>query len=81
MSSHTNLTSEEMPSALRCIATWRADPETRLSCPRCGKDGLTVIDRSARPHAEWYVLSCTSCGLDAAINIPLGAAVPGGSDG
>ena len=81
MSSHANLTAKELTTALRCIAAWRADPDNPLACPRCGKDGVTMIDRSARPHAEWYVLNCTSCGLDATINIPLGGAVPGSSDG
>ena len=45
-------------------------------CPACGKVGLEIIDRSARPYAEWYVLTCWSCGLSETLNIPLGPAVP-----
>jgi len=34
-----------------------------------------IIDRSARPYAEWYALSCRSCGLDETLHIPLGPPV------
>jgi hypothetical protein len=37
--------------------------------------GLGIIDRSARPHAEWYHLSCRSCGLDETLHMALGAPV------
>ena len=47
-----------------------------VACPACGKAGLAIIDRSARPYAEWYVLPCASCGLSETLNIPLGPAVP-----
>jgi predicted RNA-binding Zn-ribbon protein involved in translation (DUF1610 family) len=70
------LTSEEMRLALARITSWRVDPEAPVSCPRCGRDGLTIIDRSARPYSEWYALSCAACGLEATIQIPMSAPPP-----
>ena len=75
------LTSPEAPSAARrAITQWQAgggsEPSRDIACPLCGAAGLSVIDRSARPHSEWYALNCTACGLDEAIAIPLGAAIP-----
>jgi hypothetical protein len=58
------------------IARWRSDPQRPVACPACGKDGLAIIDRSARPYAEWYALSCTACGLDETLHVALGPAVP-----
>jgi hypothetical protein len=75
-----DLTLEETRLALPRIGKWRMSPEDRVACPRCGRDGLLIIDRSTRPYAEWYALSCASCGLDATINIPLGPPVVGGMD-
>ena len=75
-----SITAGEMSSALARIAEWRADPETAVACPRCGRAGLAVTDRSARPYAEWYHLACAGCGLDETINIPLGPPVMGGLD-
>jgi len=70
------LSAEEMRLALARIAGWRVDPEAPVACPRCGRDGLAIIDRSARPYAEWYALSCAACGLDATINVPMAAPPP-----
>jgi hypothetical protein len=47
-----------------------------VACPACDKPGLAIVDRSARPHAEWYALTCSACGLSETLNIPLGPAVP-----
>ena len=69
------LTAEQQREAGRIIATWRTTPETPVACPACGNAGLRIIDRSARPHAEWYALSCGACGLSETLHIPLGAVV------
>jgi hypothetical protein len=71
------LTAEQQRESMRRVAAWRADPAKPVACPVCGAQGLTIIDRSARPHAEWYALSCRSCGFSETLHIPLGAAVPG----
>lgn len=65
------LSAGELRTALQSIAHWRAEPETPVACPRCLAHGLALADRSARPYAEWYQLSCTACGLDETIHIPL----------
>lgn len=54
-----------------CVAAWRADPDQPVFCPRCGLEGLCVIDRSVRPYSEWYVVSCAACELEATLQIPL----------
>jgi len=59
----------------RTVAAWRTGPGRSVACPECGRAGLTIIDRSARPHAEWYALSCSGCGLDETLHIPLGPPV------
>ena len=61
---------------LKRIAVWRADPKLAIACPVCGRDGLSIADRSARPYAEWYQLSCTACGLDETLYVALGPSVP-----
>ncbi len=71
------LTPEETRVALECIAQWRSDPEARAACPRCGAEGLEIIDRSARPYAEWYALACGACGLEASLHIPMSPPSPG----
>ncbi len=71
---------ERLPRALAVINAWRAAPEAPVSCPVCGTLGLTIIDQSARPYAEWYQLNCGSCGLAHTLNIPLGPPVAGGLD-
>ena len=67
---------ESLEERAKKNAAWRADPAKPVACPACGKFGLEIIDRSARPYAEWYVLTCSSCGLSETLNIPLGPAVP-----
>lgn len=65
--------------AMAAITAGRQSPHEGTNCPVCGTPGLAIEDRSTRPHAEWYALSCTSCGLDDTIHIPLGP--PPGSFG
>jgi transcription elongation factor Elf1 len=74
-----SLPPEKVHRALAAIATWQADPAKPVICPACGRDGLSVSERSARPYAEWYALSCAACGLDYALHIPLSPPT-GGSD-
>lgn len=62
--------------AYAVLRQWRLAPDRSYACPACGADGVSVEDRSARPHMEWYQFNCSACGLDHAINIPLGAASP-----
>jgi hypothetical protein len=69
------LTAEQQCQAARRVAAWRADPRQPVACPACGKLGLGIIDRSARPYAEWYALACAACGLDETLHIPLGPPV------
>jgi len=57
--------------AMSELRAWHIHPEESRSCPCCGAPGITIVDRSARPHAEWYAFNCTSCGLDDALSIPL----------
>jgi hypothetical protein len=70
------LTAEQQHEAMRRLAAWRADPQRPVACPACQTLGLEVVDRSARPHAEWYVLSCPACGLGETLHIPMGAVIP-----
>lgn len=70
------LTAEQQREAAQRIAAWRSDPQRTVACPACGKAGLEIIDRSARPHAEWYALACDACGLNETLHIALGAMVP-----
>jgi predicted RNA-binding Zn-ribbon protein involved in translation (DUF1610 family) len=74
------LTAVELRTALDTIARWRADPEAPAPCPRCSGQKLALADRSARPYAEWYQLSCPDCGLEETIHIPLAPPVMGGPD-
>ncbi|MCL4764705.1 MAG: hypothetical protein KJZ80_00550 [Hyphomicrobiaceae bacterium] len=62
---------ERLPEALAAIASWRRAPAAAVACPVCGAPGLAIVDRSARPHAEWYALSCATCGLSDTIHIPM----------
>jgi hypothetical protein len=66
-----DLTADEIAKALPRIMAWRVDPDAPVSCPRCEAAGVTLIDRSARPYAEWYAMSCPACSLDVTIHIPL----------
>jgi len=67
------LTPEATQEAYRRITAWRVDPMQSVKCPTCEADGLVIIDRSARPYAEWYALSCAACGLDETLNVPMSA--------
>ncbi len=69
------MTMDQQRQAARTIAAWRADPGAAVACMACSKPGLVIVDRSARPHAEWYALSCPACGLSETFHIPLGAQV------
>lgn len=62
---------EKLGAALAVISAWRTDAEQVVNCPACGAAGLQIVDRSARPYAEWYALVCLACGLDHAVHIPL----------
>ncbi len=55
------------------ISAWRRNPDEPIACPVCGVEGLRIIDRSTRPHAEWYALSCSACGLEETIQLPMGS--------
>jgi len=68
-------------TALRRIAAWRMAPNAPVACPVCDQPGLVIVDRSARPHAEWYALSCKACGLDDALHVALGAGPAGWGEG
>ncbi len=45
--------------------------ENPVPCPVCGGAGLTIVDRSARPYAEWYYLTCARCGLEETLHVPM----------
>lgn len=66
-----DLPADKVATALAAITVWRLDPDQPVTCPACGALGMTIIDQSARPYAEWYALSCMACGLDHTLNIPL----------
>ena len=68
---HLRLTGDSLKAALAMIPTWHRTPEASFACPRCASKGLQIADRSVRPHAEWYALSCSTCGLDDNIHIPM----------
>lgn len=69
------LTPEQQKEAMRRIAAARSEPGSPIACPACGADGLQIIDRSARPHAQWYALTCPACGLAETLHIPMGSSV------
>ena len=73
-----SLPADKVRLALSRIAAWRADPGAAVACPVCAAMGLQILDQSARPHAEWYALSCPTCGLTATINLPMSPHIPGG---
>lgn len=74
------LSPDELKLALEVIAIRHSNAEAALTCPRCSATGLSLVDRSSRPYAEWYQLSCQACSLDETIHIPLGPPVMGGYD-
>lgn len=59
------------------LIQWRRAPSASLACPACEAADLKITDRSARPHAEWYVFGCKACGLDRALHIPMASQPPG----
>ncbi|WP_295557565.1 hypothetical protein [uncultured Hyphomicrobium sp.] len=74
------LSADELRLGLEAVRRRHSDADAALDCPRCRAAGLSLVDQSARPHAEWYHLSCAACGLDETIHIPLGPPVIGGAD-
>lgn len=62
--------------AMAELRAWHIHPDEARDCPYCGKAGVKIVDRSARPHAEWYAFSCDACGLDDALSIPLSSHRP-----
>jgi hypothetical protein len=65
------LHAEEFIRAMQRIADWRANPGRPVACPVCNEVCLIIEDQSARPHAEWYHLTCPACELDTNVHIPL----------
>ena len=65
---------DRIHEALATIRAAHQDPDSPVVCPVCREPGLVIEDQSARPHAEWYALSCKACGLDDTIHIPMGSA-------
>ncbi len=53
------------------LRVWQHHKDKPVSCPVCAKGTLTIIDRSARPHREWYVIGCSSCGFDKTVGVSL----------
>ena len=70
------LTQDIVRAALRRVRVWESDRAAPVACPLCEAPGLTIIDRSARPYSEWYVLTCPACGLDDTIHVPSAARNP-----
>lgn len=68
---------DKIRNALAAVTAWRRNPESAVACPVCGETGLAIEDHSTRPHAEWYAIACTACGLGDMIHIP--GATPGRS--
>ncbi len=69
---------DKLRPALARIAAWRLAPAHPVTCPVCEAPGLDIVDRSTRPYAEWYALSCAGCGLDHTIHIPMAPTMPSG---
>lgn len=73
------LTQAEASSVWQHMGAWRANPTIDVSCPRCSHAKLGIEDRSARPYAEWYALSCENCGLEHTLHVALGMPPAGGA--
>jgi hypothetical protein len=69
---------DKLRLALQRIAEWRLNRADPVACPVCEFKGLDIVDGSTRPHAEWYALSCPSCGLEHTIHIPMAPIMPSG---
>ena len=79
MTTPTNpLPTDKLRLALQRVAAWRLAAAQPVACPVCEAPGLKIVDRSTRPYAEWYALSCPSCGLDHTIHIPMAPTMPSG---
>ncbi len=76
MASRPHVSTADEARAIALLRAWRLAPKAQYACPVCAADGVTIEDRSARPHTEWYHFGCASCGLDHAISIPLGSRPP-----
>lgn len=73
------MTQAEASAVWQHMGAWRADPRIDVACPRCSYEKLGIEDRSARPYAEWYALSCEGCGLEHTLHIALGMPPAGGA--
>jgi hypothetical protein len=62
--------------AVSVITTWRQNGMAP-ACPFCPTGRITIVDRSARPHREWYVLSCAECSFEQTVSISMKSPVPG----
>ena len=56
---------------LPLLRVWQHHKDKPVTCPVCAANTLTVIDRSARPHREWYALSCPSCNFTKTVGVSL----------
>ncbi len=56
-------------AAMMSIRAWQRGERDELACPICRQNGLQIVDRSARPHTAWFILTCKSCELDEALAI------------
>jgi hypothetical protein len=74
-----NATAQPVPMAdlMVLIRRWREDEFKPVHCPVCSSPCLEIADRSARPHREWYALTCPACQFEQTVAVPLGAPVPG----
>lgn len=68
---HEILNPSEWSKAHKLVSVWRNDPGPQYSCPRCDAPGISVVDNSNRPYAEWYELTCPSCKLEVTMHLPL----------
>lgn len=70
------VTQDIVRAALRRVRRWQDNPKEPAACPLCEAPGLVIVDRSARPYSEWYILTCSHCGLDDTIHVPSAARNP-----
>lgn len=52
------------------VQTWQRAREVP-ACPVCDSAEFAIKDVSARPHTEWYKLTCPTCGFDQTITRPM----------
>jgi hypothetical protein len=53
------------------LRVWQHHKDKPVACPICATGSLTIVDRSARPHREWYAISCASCGFEKTVGVSL----------